>query len=63
MSLSIFKELARKFKRDKYFKELDTMSFDYLVRAQIISTHRMSDEAIYELDYITKLLRKSNCRQ
>lgn len=39
------------------------MGFDELVRAQIASTNRMSDEAIYELDYITKLLRKNKCRQ
>jgi len=55
--------LTRKVKKEKYYKELDSMSFDELVRAQIASTNRMSDEAIYELDYITKLLRKNNCRQ
>jgi hypothetical protein len=55
--------LARKSKKEKYYKELDNMSFDDLVKAQMASTNRMSDEAIYELDYITKLLRKNNCRQ
>lgn len=55
--------LTRKFKKEKYYKELDNMNYDDLVKAQIASTNRMSDEAIYELDYITKLLRKNNCRQ
>ncbi len=54
--------LTRKLKKEKYYKELDNMSFDELIKAQIASTNRMSDEAIYELDYITKLLRKTNCR-
>lgn len=55
--------LTRKPKKEKYYKELDSMSFDELIEAQIASTNRLSDEAIYELDYITKLLRKNNCRQ
>lgn len=55
--------LKRKLKKDNYFKALETMSFDDLVKIQRASTKRMSDEAIYELDYITKLLRKTNCRQ
>jgi hypothetical protein len=55
--------LTRKLKKDKYYKELDNMNFDDLIKAQTASTNRMSDEAIYELDYITKLLRKNNCRQ
>jgi hypothetical protein len=55
--------LSRKFKKEKYYKALNEMSFDDLIKAQTASTNRMSDEAIYELDYITKLLRKDNCRQ
>lgn len=55
--------LTRKLKKEKYYEELDNMNFDDLIKAQTASTNRMSDEAIYELDYITKLLRKSNCRQ
>jgi hypothetical protein len=55
--------LTRKLKKDKFYKELDKMTFDDLIKAQVASTNRMSDEAIYELDYITKLLRKNNCRQ
>lgn len=55
--------LTRKWKKNKYYKELDNISFDDLIKAQTASTNRMSDEAIYELDYITKLLRKNNCRQ
>jgi hypothetical protein len=55
--------LNRKLRKDKYYKELNKMSFDELVKAQVTSTNRMSEEAIYELDYITKLLRQSNCRQ
>lgn len=55
--------LTRRLKKERYYKELDNMSFDDLIQAQIASTNRMSDEAIYELDYITKLLRKKNCRQ
>ena len=55
--------LRRKFKREKYCKELESMSFDDLIKVQTASTNRMSDEAIYELDYITKLLRRNNCRQ
>lgn len=54
--------LARKFKKDKYYKGLEKMSFEELCDLQKASTNRMSDEAIYELDYITKLLRKTNCR-
>jgi hypothetical protein len=54
--------LTRKLKKDKYFKPLDKLDFDGLTRAQINSTNRMSDEAIHELDYITKLLRLNNCR-
>lgn len=54
--------LTRKLKKEKYYKELDNMSFDDLIKAQVASTNRMSDEAIYELDYITKLVRKNNCR-
>lgn len=55
--------LTRKLKKEKYYKELDGMNFDDLIKAQTASTNRMSDEAIYELDYITKLLRRNNCRQ
>ena len=55
--------LTRKFKKEKYYKELGDMSFEDLIKAQKVSTNGMSDEAIYELDYITKLLRKNNCRQ
>jgi hypothetical protein len=55
--------LTRKLKKDKYYKGLEKMSFEQLTDLQKISTSRMSDEAIYELDYITKLLRKNNCRQ
>jgi hypothetical protein len=54
--------LTRKLKRQEYYKELDNMSFEELVKAQVASTNRMSDEAIYELDYITKLVRKNKCR-
>jgi hypothetical protein len=54
--------LRRKIKKDDYYSELHNLSFDDLIEAQIASTNRMSDEAIYELDYITKLLRKSKCR-
>lgn len=55
--------LTRKLKKEKYYKEMDSMSFDDLIKVQTASTNRMSDEAIYELDYVTKLLRKNNCRQ
>lgn len=55
--------LTRKLNKEKYYKELDSMSFDDLIKVQIAATNRMSDEAIYELDYVTKLLRKNNCRQ
>jgi len=55
--------LTRKFKKDKYYAKLHNMSFEDLIKAQSASTRRMSDEAIYELDYITKLLRKTSCRQ
>ena len=55
--------LSSKLKRDKYYQDLDQMNFEALLQAQIAATNRMSDEAIYELDYITKLLRKTNCRQ
>jgi hypothetical protein len=55
--------LTRKLKKQKYYKQLESMSFDDLIKAQTASTNRMSDEAIYELDYITKLLRKNTCRQ
>lgn len=55
--------LTRKLKKEKYYREMDSMSFDDLVKVQTASTNRMSDEAIYELDYVTKLLRKNNCRQ
>ncbi len=54
--------LGRKFKKEKYYEKLHEASFDDQVKAQIASTNRMSDEAIYELDYITKLLRKNKCR-
>lgn len=54
--------LTRKFRKDKFYKELDNMGFEDLTKAQVASTNRMSDEAIYELDYITKLLRKKYCR-
>jgi hypothetical protein len=55
--------LTRKLKKEEYYKELESMNFDDLVKIQVASTNRMSDEAIYELDYVTKLLRKNNCRQ
>ena len=55
--------LARKLEREQYYKSLDSMSFDELVKIQMASTNRMSDEAIYELDYVTKLLRRKSCRK
>lgn len=55
--------LTRKLKKDKYYKGLKKMNFEQLTHLQKLSTSRMSDEAIYELDYITKLLRKMKCRE
>jgi hypothetical protein len=55
--------LSREFNKRKEFRKFDKMTFDQLVKAQIAATSRMSDEAIFELDYITKLVRKNSCRQ
>lgn len=55
--------LNRAFKKEKEYKELNNLGFDELIKAQDASTNRMSDEAIYELDYITRLLRQTRCRK
>lgn len=54
--------LTRKFKKEKYYKGFEKLNFEEITDLQRLSTNRMSDEAIYELDYFTKLVRKTNCR-
>jgi hypothetical protein len=54
--------LGRKLKKNKEFKSMDDMSVGELVEAQGIIISMMSDEAIYELDYVTKVLRSKGCR-